>query len=137
MAVESGRFARVLLGGLPIKECTRWEITKGRDILKYASCQTNGTKKNLVGNLDVTGRIEGVLDPDDAPDDPTGSAPLPIIAGTKVTIQLFINSIVYHEIDVYLGSFDNKNERESAEVSRWTCEWAMNDDSPQFYLRLA
>lgn len=136
MSVESGRFARVLVGGLPVKECTRWEMTRARDKITYASCQTNGRKKNLPGNLDSSGRIEGVWDPDDPVTDLSGSAPLPVDSGTLVTLQLFANSVVYHELDVYLFNYDEKHERESAEVPRWTCEWGLNDDNPQYNLRL-
>lgn len=116
-----------------IVECTKWTMDRELEDHTYASCATGGKKVHVPGTEDITGTVEGVLDPTHGPDDPTKTGHLGIGTGIPLTLRLFMTTVDYHEIDVFFTKFSTEVDVESGDIVRWKADWVSNDAAPSLY----
>lgn len=137
MAGVSGKYGKVVkwisAAEEAIVECTKWTMDRELEDHTYASCATGGKKVHVPGTEDITGTVEGVLDPTAGPDRASGSGTLGIGTGTNVTLRLYLSTVKYHEIDVFFTKFSTEVDVESGDIIRWKADWVSNDAAPQFY----
>ena len=100
-------------------ECTSWSATFSAAIHQYASCATAGSKKKIAGTKDVSGSVEGILDP-------SNTITEQVREGDAIDLLLFFSATRYHLVPAVVESVEQSGDLEEGEVMRWSMSWQGN-----------
>lgn len=115
----SGQYAKVMLGGSTLVECTGWDFDRQVAEHVYASCSTSGYKKRIAGTKDGGGEVRGVLDPTDPIENY-------IEEGDLVTLLLYFTATQYHSVPAMIIKLSESADVEEGEIIRWTATFGIN-----------
>ena len=117
MAVESGKDGKVLIGGTPVADITRWEFHKTAGVRKYASSSTAGFRKAVAGVKDGQGTIEFKWD---------AGAASPLVEGSGVTLLLYTNASEFFSVPAVIDNFRLSVDIDSGDISSVTATFETN-----------
>lgn len=93
---ESGSAGKVLIGATSVGDVMNWELTKEVVTTRYASSETAGYKKSIVGVRSASGTIAGLWD---------ASLVSSIIDGTSATLKLHLNATELYTVPAVISNF--------------------------------
>ena len=136
MSVTSGTYANASIRATDtattstkIIECTGWTMTREGVEGAYASNNTAGYRRRVIGTKDAKGTIKGVYDP---------ATPIEavIAVGDRVFLQLHVPSstaTIGHKFYARItGGPDYDGDIEEGKPSTWSCGYAIDDSAPAF-----
>lgn len=124
--VASGRWACAKTkAGATLYEITGWTMSVTTDDINYVSCETDGLRRRVDGNVDATGTLSGVF----RIDQPISDL---IPENTLVVLHLFVRKPtagltgLYHEVPAKILSIEETADIEGPAVHRWTANWVLH-----------
>lgn len=134
--VASGRWACARIkpesgDDIILYEITGWTMSVTADDINYVSCETDGLRRRVDGNVDATGTLSGVF----RIDQPITNV---ITENTIAVLKLFVRKPtvgvagLYHEVPVKILSIEETADIEGPAVHRWTANWVLHttEDDP-------
>ena len=131
MAVTSGTSANVSLkandaatSATAVINATGWTLDRTAVEGAYACNSTGGNRRRVSGTKDATGTISGVYDP---------ATPIEAVmqVGDRVYLQLHLTSTIGSKLYARITAGPSyAGDIEEGQPSRWTYNWAQDDNSP-------
>lgn len=119
MAAISGQYALVKIGASSVAECQGFTWTRTCILHAYASCATGGFKKRVAGTRDGNGSINGVFNPDDAPEDYFDE-------GDAVTLLLYVDASSYYSVPAVIENLEISADIDDGAIMPWSASWGQN-----------
>lgn len=130
MTVESGQYGRVskdVSGTITaIAECLEWTLQKTAPNRAYASCNTGGYKRTVVGTKQISGTIRTMYQRD---------TPIETFLdiGDRILLQLHTDATAGHKFWVVItGGPDYGQDIDDGLPPEANIQWMMDDPAPSF-----